>query len=113
MDDQPQDARVTLITQGAASRRFEQGLHFLLEKTNMARETLDDETFLAVLAVMSYLAAYVWRDENLFGVRKQMVALLEPWRHTTDIERIVSRATELAQVFRRPWSEPLSDPPTI
>jgi hypothetical protein len=113
MDDQPQHSRVTLITQDAASRRFEQGLHFLLEKTNLAREGLDDETFLAVVAVMGYLAAYVWRDENLYGVRKQMVTVLEPWRHTTDIERIVSRATELAQVFRRPWSEPLNDPPTI
>lgn len=105
MGDKPEGTRITVISQDSAMRRFHQGLYYLLGTTNQGREKADTESFLAVVTVMAYLGAYVFPEDNLYHVRKKMVAALEPFRESADIEAVVEQATELAEVFRRPWSE--------
>ena len=95
---------MTVINQAAASRRFHQGLHYLLGTSNGGRQAIDADSLLAVVTVMAYLGAYVFPDANLYELKKKLVATLEPL-NSVDIEAVVEKAAELAQAFRRPWSE--------
>jgi hypothetical protein len=96
---------MTVINQAAASRRFHQGLHYLLGVSNGGRQAIDAESLLAVVTVMAYLGAYVFPDANLYELKKKLVATLEPLNAVADIGAVVEKAAELAQAFRRPWSE--------
>jgi hypothetical protein len=96
---------MTVINQAAASRRFHQGLLYLLGMSNGGRSAIDPESLLAVVTVMAYLGAYVFPDANLYEVKQKLVATLEPLRSIVDLETVVEKAAELAQAFRRPWSE--------
>jgi hypothetical protein len=96
---------MTVINQAAASRRFHQGLLYLLGKSNGGRESVDPESFLAIVTVMAYLGAYVFPDDNLSGLKKKLVVTLEPFRTGADVEAVVEKACGLAEAFRRPWSE--------
>ena len=96
---------MTVINQEAASRRFHQGLLYLLGMSNGGQDTVDPESFLAIVTVMAYLGAYVFPDDNLFGLKKKLVATLEPFSARADIDAVVEKAAGLAQAFRRPWSE--------
>jgi hypothetical protein len=96
---------MTVINQAAASRRFHQGLHYLLGMSHANRGVVEPDAFLAVVTVMAYLAAYVFPDDNLFGVKKKLVAALQQFDGTVDVEAVVEKAAALAQAFRRPWSE--------
>lgn len=105
---------MTVINQSVALRRFQQGLYYLLGTTNQGREKADSESFLAAVAIMAYLGAYAFPDDNLYNLRERLIAALDPLKDAADIEAVVEKATELAQVFRRPWSEPgAEDGPTI
>jgi hypothetical protein len=96
---------MTVINQEAASRRFHQGLLYLLGMSNGGREAVDSESFLAVVTVMAYLGAYVFPNDNLYDLKKKLVATLEPFNARADIDAVVEKAAGLAQAFRRPWSE--------
>jgi len=105
---------MTVINQAVALRRFHQGLYFLLGATNQGREKADSESFHAAVAVMAYLGAYAFPGDNLYNLRERLVASLSPLKDCADINAVVEKATEVAQVFRRPWSEPGAvDGPTI
>ncbi len=104
---------MTVINQAAALRRFHQGLFYLLGTTRQGETEVDQESFVAILAVMAYLGAYAFPGGNLHDLRKRLVAVLEPLKDTADIQAVVEKATALAEVFRRPWSEPGADEPTI
>lgn len=64
---------------------------------------------------MAYLGADAFPDDNLYHLRGKLVAALDPLRDcAADIKAVVDKATGLAEVFRRPWSEPGAvDEPTI
>ena len=96
---------MTVISQAAASRRFHQGLHYLLGMSNGGHQAIDAESLLAVVTVMAYLGTYVFPDANLYELKKKLVATLEPLNAVVDIEAVVEKAAQLAQAFRRPWSE--------
>ena len=104
---------MTVINEGAAQRRFDQGLDHILGITNLGQTTGDPAEVLAVTTVMAYLAAYAFPDGNLWEIRQRMIAALDPLKTCTDVEALVMRATTLAEVFRRPWTEPPTDGPTI
>jgi hypothetical protein len=105
---------MTIVDQSAATRRFQQGLRYLLETNRDGALRADAESVLAIVTVMAYLGAYAFPNENLYGLKREMVAALQAIRNQGDIEVIVSRALELAEIFRRPWSEPqATGSPTI
>ena len=105
---------MTVISQPAALRRFHQGLYYLLGITNQGREKTDSESFDAAVAIMAYLGAYAFPDDNLYHLRQKLIAALDPLKDCADIKAVVEKATDLAEVFRRPWSEPAAeDGPTI
>jgi hypothetical protein len=97
--------RMTVINQAAASRRIDQGLHYLLGMSNGGRQAIGADSLLAVVTVMAYLGAYVFPDANLHELKKRLVGTLEPLNAIVDTEAVVEKAAELAQAFRRPWSE--------
>jgi hypothetical protein len=97
---------MTVINEAAASRRFHQGLFYLLGKSNGGRETVDPESFLAVVTVMAYLGAYAFPDDNLNGLKKRLIAMLEPFSAGADVEAVVEKAAGLAEAFRRPCGTP-------
>lgn len=105
---------MTRITRPAAERRFHQGLHYLFGMTQRGQKTADAEELLSVTTVMGYLSAYAFPDCNLYEAKQRMLLALEPLRSSIDVEALVDRALRLAEVFRRPWTEP-PDPagPTI
>ena len=96
---------MTVINQEVASRRFHQGLHYLLDMSNGGQEKIESESLLAIVTVMAYLGAYVFPDENLHGLKTKLVATLQPFDALVDVGTVVERAADLAQAFRRPWSE--------
>ena len=55
---------------------------------------------------MAYLGVYAFPGENVCGVKQQMIAPFEPLRDGTDIDVILEKTLRLAEVLRRPWSEP-------
>ncbi len=97
---------MTVIDQAAAMRRFHQGLYYLLGTTNQGREKADPESFLAIVTIMAYLGAYAFPEDNLYHVKKKIIAALDPVKDCADIDAVVDKAIHLAEVFRRPWSEP-------
>jgi hypothetical protein len=105
---------MTRITQHAAERRFHQGMLYILGMTDQGRKTPDPGELLAVASIMGYLAAYAFPDCNLYDVKRTMVLAFEPLSSSVEVERLVDQALKLAEVFRRPWTEP-GDPtgPTI
>lgn len=104
---------MTEITQLAAQRRIQQGLDYLLKVTNEGQTSGDPRDVLAVTTVMAYLAAYAYPDGNLWEIRQHIIDALAPLKRCTDTEALVMKATALAEVFRRPWTEPQAGGPTI
>jgi hypothetical protein len=105
---------MTTINQATALRRFHQGLFYLLGMTDQGREKPAPEIILAVTTVMAYLAAYAFPDDNLYGVKQRMQLAFEPLKSAADVEGLLNKALDLAEVFRRPWTEPGDlDGPTI
>lgn len=96
---------MTVIDQAVAMKRFHQGLYYLLG-FHESGEGAHADSFLAVVTVMAYLGAYAFPQENLHGLKVKMTAALEPFQSSIDVESTVARAVQLAEVFRRPWSEP-------
>ena len=82
---------MTVINREAATKRFHQGLYFLLGMSKGGREPVDADTFLAVITVMAYLGAYVFPDENLSGLKKRLIATLDAFSEQADVETIVDR----------------------
>jgi hypothetical protein len=82
--------------------------------TDQGRRSADPEELLAVTSIMGYLAAYAFPDCNLYDLRQRMLLAFEPLRPSIDVELLVDRSLKLAEVFRRPWTEP-GDPsgPTV
>ncbi len=107
-------ARMTSINQQVAARRFHQGLFYLLGIIDQGRKNPEPDSVLAVSTVMAYLAAYAFPNCNLYDVKQRMLVALEPLKSSVNVESLLDRALELAEVFRRPWTEP-GDPdgPTI
>ena len=97
---------MTVINQPVALRRFHQGLEYLLEMKRQGKEDVNSESVLAVVAIMAYLGAYAFPGDNLYHLRARLTAALDSLGDGTDVKTMVDRATELAEVFRRPWSEP-------
>lgn len=105
---------MTKINQAAATRRFHQGLSYLLGTSGQGRKP-DPEMLLAVATVMAYLGAYAFPDCNRHELKQRMLFTFEPLKKdAVDVDPLVDRALDLAEVFRRPWTEP-GDPdgPTI
>lgn len=99
-------ARMTTIKQEVAARRFHQGLFYLLGMTDQGRKNPEPESVLAVSTVMAYLAAYAFPDCNIYDVKQRMLVALEPIKSAVDVESLLDKALGLAEVFRRPWTEP-------
>ena len=105
---------MTTINQAVAARRFHQGLFYLLGITGQGPSEAASESTLAVATVMAYLAAYAFPDCNLYDVKQRMLLAFEPLKTAADVESLVDKALRLAEVFRRPWTEPGNpDGPTI
>jgi hypothetical protein len=51
------------------------------------------------------LGAYAYPDANFYHLRQAMMTALEFLKPKVDVELLVNRATEVAEVFRRPWTE--------
>jgi hypothetical protein len=96
---------ITSISQAAASRRFHQGLFYLLGSSDQGRQKPDPEVLLAITTVMAFLAAYAFPGGNLHDVKQRMLIAFEPFKNVVDIEPLLDRALALAEVFRRPWTE--------
>jgi len=99
-------ARMTTINHEVAARRFHQGLYYLLGITDRGRKNAEPESVLAVSIVMAYLAAYAFPDCNLYDLKQRMVVALEPLKSAVHVESLVHKAVDLAEMFRRPWTEP-------
>lgn len=98
--------KMTRITQPAAERRFHQGLHYVMGMTDLGQKTADAAELLAVATVMGYLAAYAFPGGNLYDAKQRMLLAFGPLRSCMQVEPLVDRALRLAEVFRRPWTEP-------
>ena len=96
----------TRITQSAAARRFDQGLNHILTITDQGRKPINLEELLGTTTIMAYIAAYVFPDANLFELRQRLLLAFVPLQGSIDTELLIERATSLAEVFRRPWTEP-------
>ena len=102
------------VTQAAAARRFHQGLHYILGMTDRGRNTAGLEDLLGITTIMAYIRAYAFPEGNLFDLKQRMLLVFEPLRDSVDAESLVDRALRLAEVFRRPWTEPIdATGPTI
>ena len=90
------------------------GLNHILTITDQGRKPINLEELLGTTTIMAYIAAYVFPDANLFELRQRLLLAFVPLQGSIDTELLIERATSLAEVFRRPWTEP-SDPigPTI
>ena len=105
---------MTTINQAAATRRFHQGLFYLLGNSDQGRKKPDSDIVLAVTTVMAYLAAYAFPDSNLYDLKQRMLLAFEPLKNVVEVEPLLDRAIALAEVFRRPWTEAGNpDGPTI
>lgn len=98
--------RKTIITQEVASRRLHQGLFYLLGALDDLQRNPDPESVLAVSTVMAYLAAYALPECNLTEAKERLHFAFEPLKNTIDTKLILDKAFHLAEVFRRPWTEP-------
>ena len=58
-----------------------------------------------VVSIMAYIGSYAYPDRNLCEFRQVLMLALEFLKPKSDIELIVNRATDNAEVFRRPWTE--------
>ena len=106
--------RKTIITQEVATQRMRQGLFYLLGVGDRGQKNPDAESVLAVSTVMAYLAAYAFPECNLFEAKQSLLSAFGPLKNTVDAERVLDKAFQLAEVFRRPWTEPgSSNEPTI
>jgi hypothetical protein len=97
---------MTTINQPTALRRFHQGLFYLLGTSDQGRKTPDPETLLAVTTVMAYLAAYAFPEGNLHDLKQRMTLAFEPLKNVVDVQTLLDKGLTLAEVFRRPWTEP-------
>ena len=97
---------MTVISEDAAKRRFYQGLNCLFEMAAKQDQELDCETVVAVLSVMAYLGAYAYPSGNLYDLKQVMLLAMEPLKEKLELEPAIDKALELAEVFRRPWTEP-------
>lgn len=105
---------MTTFNQAVAARRFHQGLYYLLGITDQGRKKPEPESLLTVATVMAYLAAYAFPGCNLYDVKQRMLVAFEPLKSAVDVESPLDKALDLAEVFRRPWTEPGElDGPTI
>ena len=95
---------MTTITQESASRRFHQGAYYLLGLVANS-DHLDPQEVIGVASIMAYVGAYAYPDKNLFEFRQVLTLALEFLKSKMDLEMVVNRATENAEVFRRPWTE--------
>ena len=106
--------RKTVITQEVATQRMQQGLFYLLGVGDRGQKNPDAESVLAVSTVMAYLAAYAFPECNLFEAKQSLLSAFGPLKNTVDAERVLDKAFQLAEVFRRPWTEAAGrDGPTI
>jgi hypothetical protein len=71
----------------------------------LSDKELDPKDVMGVVSVMAYLGAYAYPDANLYHLRQAMMVALEFLKPKMDVELLVNRATEMAEVFRRPWTE--------
>jgi hypothetical protein len=101
---------MTTITQESAGRRFHQGAYYLMGLVAKS-DRLDPQEVIGVASIMAYVGTYAYPDKNLFEFRQVMTLALEFLKPNMDLEMVVNRATENAEVFRRPWTEePPRDP---
>jgi len=106
--------RKTVITQEVATQRMKQGLFYLLGTRDRGEKNADPQSVLAVSTVMAHLAAYAFPECNLYEAKQRLLSAFEHLKNTVDTELVLDKAFELAEVFRRPWTEPAGrDGPTI
>jgi hypothetical protein len=103
---------VTKITKDKAIRRFNQGLIYLIGAVTTDGKGIQGDEILAVASIMAYLGAY-GSDQNIYGFKQAMNLAFEPLKTKIDVESTVNRAVEIAEIFRRPWTEPGEEEPTI
>ena len=96
---------MTVITEEIAKRRFHQGASYLMGLASRSKEELDPQEVMGVVSIMAYLGAYAHPDSNLYDIRQVLKVALDFLKPNMDIELLVNRATENAEVFRRPWTE--------
>jgi hypothetical protein len=105
---------MTKITQPTAMRRFEQGLQALADIRHTEEDSVKTEVQFAVVAIMAYLGAYAFPKENLYGLKQKLRDALADEFTPDQIERVIDRAVDVAECFRRPWEESGSrEEPTI
>ena len=97
---------MTRINEDVAMRRFHQGLFYLIGAATKEDRKIEGDTVLAVTSVMAYLGAYAYPGGNLYDLKQVMKGAFEPLKSKMDIETTIDRAIEIAEVFRRPWTEP-------
>ena len=94
-----------VITKEAAERRFRQGLEFLHISASH-HGSIDLQTAIGVVAVMSYLGAYAFPDDNIHLFKQRMRQFLEPVGDSIDVDLVIDQGVDISEVFRRPWTEP-------
>lgn len=105
---------ITAINQEAATRRFHQGLLYILGSSIHCPGKPDADVLLAVTTVLAYLAAYAFPDGNLYDVKQRMLLAFDRLKNVVEVEPLLDRALALADVFRRPWTEAVNpNGPTI
>jgi hypothetical protein len=97
--------RLTAMSHESAERRFHQGAFYLMDMAAWSDKEFDPKDVMGVVSVMAYLGAYAYPDANLYHLRQAMMTALEFLKPKMDVELLVNRATEMAEVFRRPWTE--------
>lgn len=96
---------MTAITEESAKRRFHQGVFYLTGLASRSDKELDPQEVMGVVSIMAYVGAYAYPDRNLYEFRQVLTLALEFLKAKIDIELLVNRATENAEMFRRPWTE--------
>lgn len=61
---------------------------------------------MAVSTVMVNLGAYAFPDCNPYEAKQRLLSAFEPLKNAVDTERILNKAFQLAEAFRRAWNEP-------